>query len=83
MSLPKEFLPYESKPVTRYAHKITDADKLAKVGEATYNIVLSDTVVAFKAYEKPVPGDYIVWLKDDDIYHCSDAVFRERNVVED
>jgi hypothetical protein len=40
-------------------------------------------MVGFKAYEQPVAGDYIVWLKADDIYHCSRDVFHERNLVED
>ena len=83
MNLPQDFQAFESKPVTRHAYQIKDYDAMAKIGEATYNIVLGPRVIEFKAYEKPVPGDFIVWLKDDDIYHCSEAVFRERNVVED
>lgn len=83
MKINPAFKPYQSKPVTRYAHQIEDADELTKVGEATYAISLHDEMVEFKAYEPPVAGDFIVWLKDDHIYHCSRAVFHERNHVED
>jgi hypothetical protein len=78
----EEFKPYQPKPVTRYAYQITEHDAMAKMGKATYNIVLASSVVAFKAYEKPQVGDFIVYTADD-IYHCSEATFRERNVVED
>ena len=83
MTLSPDFKPYESKPVTRHAVQITDGHDVTKIGEATYVIGLSDRSLAFKAYEQPKVGDYVVWLKDNDIYHCSEAVFRERNVVED
>lgn len=78
----QDFQAYESKPVTHHAVQITEAHEVTKIGEATYAIKLSDKTLAFKAYEPPLVGDYVVWLKDDDIYHCSEAVFRERNVVE-
>lgn len=81
MTIPQSFKPYESKPITRYAHRLTAADKIAKVGEATYNVVLPDTVVAFKAYEEPHVGDFIVWLSGNDIYHCTAKVFAERNII--
>ncbi len=29
----------------------------------------------------PKAGDYIVYLNDKDVYHCSEEVFRGRNIV--
>ncbi len=37
--------------------------------------------IRFKAYEPPMAGDYIVYLNNNDVYHCSEKVFKERNVV--
>lgn len=76
------FSAYKSKPVIRYAYQIEDADEIAQVGESTHVISLHDEMVEFKAYETPVAGDFIVY-SDHDIYHCSRAVFHERNHVED
>lgn len=80
-----EFKPFESKPVTRMAFQITKDHGWAKIGEAQY-MIAEDTehttnIVRFKAYEEPKVGDWIVKLTDADTYHCTDAVFRERNIV--
>lgn len=79
------FQSYESKPVTRQAFQITDKHSWTKVGESEY-IISEDTdqttnLIRFKAYQEPVIGDWIVRLTAEDTYHCTDAVFRERNVV--
>lgn len=76
------FRPYQSKPVTRYAYQITEADTITQISATAFYIPLHDEMVGFKAYEEPVPGDYIVY-SDHDIYHCSRDVFHERNLVED
>jgi hypothetical protein len=80
-----EFKPYESKPVTRHAFQITDKMEWAKVGEAEYmigeNTDETTNIIRFKAYEEPKLGDWIVRLTAEDTYHCTDAVFRERNIV--
>lgn len=74
---------YQSKPISRLAYRIEPEDVLAKVGEATYRIVIDGDVIDFKAYERPEPGDYVVYRTESEIYHCSAEVFRARNVVED
>ncbi len=81
-----EFKPFEAKPVTRYAFQLTDAHEWVKLPqEATY--VVSEKTeettnfIRFKAYEEPKTGDWIVRLTADDTYHCTDVVFRERNIV--
>jgi hypothetical protein len=82
-----KFKPYESKPVTRMAFQIRDIHvvKKSKSEESSYFInQLGDIVsnsIKFKAYEEPKVGDWIVRLTDTDTYHCTDEVFRERNVV--
>lgn len=77
------FKDYQSKPITRKAHKITDECVITKLeAEATYQIK-SPTLATykFKAYEDINVGDFIVFLNDDDIYHCNAIVFADRNIV--
>lgn len=81
-----EFKPYESKPVTRMAFQITANHGLAKIGEVTWLLAELSTStdrgkIKFKAYEEPKIGDWVVQLTAEDTYHCTDAVFRERNIV--
>lgn len=71
------FKAYEGKPVTRMAHEVTAEDVIEKVGEATSTI----NGVEFKHYEPVNVGDYIVRLTEDDTYHCTKAVFEERNYI--
>lgn len=80
-----EFKEYESKPVKRMAFQIT-ADMEIEAGDCPDWFVSTEAgedidVVCFKAYQQPVVGDWIVRLTEDDTYHCTDQVFRERNVV--
>ncbi|GEK52358.1 hypothetical protein [Vreelandella venusta] len=76
------FNTYESKPVTRLAHKIEANDVIQALPDCTYAIRVDEVDVLFKAYTTPVVGDYVVYLNDGDIYHCSAEVFAERNIVE-
>ena len=81
-----EFKSYEAKPVTRHAFQLTDMHEWCKLPqEATY-IVSEKTdqttnFIKFKAYEEPKVGDWVVRLTAEDTYHCTDVVFRERNIV--
>lgn len=86
------FVPYESKPVTRMAFQITESHVIVKpkaiegsqytVGHIDPKGVITKPI-NFKAYEEPKVGDWVVRLTDTDTYHCTDAVFRERNIVPD
>lgn len=80
-----EFKEYESKPVRRLAFQINQEHLIFKVEdkEATYGTFynVQDTPVLFKAYEEPKIGDWVVKLTEEDTYHCTDKVFRERNIV--
>lgn len=84
------FISYKSKPVTRMAFQITKDHVIVKpkaVDGCEYCIGHIDSggvvtkPIKFKAYESPIVGDWIVQLTADDTYHCTDAVFRERNIV--
>ncbi len=79
------FKDYQSKPVVRKAHEVSADDLIGKViGEdSTSELVLDGdkSGIKFKHYEPVNTGDFIVYLNDDDIYHCTRAVFLERNVV--
>lgn len=77
------FNDYQSRPVTRRAHEITESDEILKRdAESTSAIEVDGKVVEFKHYEPVWSGDFIVYLNDDDIYHCNRDVFLERNIVE-
>ncbi len=84
------FRDYQSKPTTRNAMKITDKMTLLTLTdlESTMRCRYHDdegmpTQVDFKYHQDVEIGDYIVYLNDDDIYHCSAEVFAERNIVDD
>ncbi|GAB2799035.1 hypothetical protein GCM10027040_27560 [Halomonas shantousis] len=78
----KGFRKYQSKPITRLAYQVQPNSRITKVGEATWRIEIADKQIDFKAYEPVMVGDYIVYLNDQDVYHCNAKVFAERNVVE-
>ena len=75
------FNAYESKPVTRMAVQISELETLFQIidKESTWEY----KGVSFKAYQNPVIGDYVVKLTEEDTYHVSRDVFRERNIVSD
>ena len=77
------FQKYQSKPVERTAYEITGNEDIEhqgagaavaklEVGDMTINVVFSAT-----QYIKV--GDFIVYLNDNDIYHCPRDVFLDRN----
>ena len=69
------FTPYTAKPITRMAVMITGPCEYLDVNTYSYR------GATFKAYETPVIGDYVVRLTEADTYHCSRAVFHERNII--
>lgn len=71
------FMPYESKPITRMAMEIPVDGLVTETAPNTYQF----EDVVFKAYKQPVAGDYIVRLTEDDTYHVERAVFMDRNAV--
>ncbi|WP_256384415.1 Gp49 family protein [Photobacterium toruni] len=75
------FTSYESKPVTRFAYEVKQGDSFEVVDETTMAFVVGDVKRQFKHYEPVKPGDFIVFLKDDDVYHCRRDVFTERNYI--
>lgn len=83
-----EFKSYESKPTTREAFQLTDKHEWfpsPAAGESTWlvaeKVEETTNIIRFKAYQQPVVGDWVVRLTHEDTYHCTDAVFRERNIV--
>lgn len=83
-----EFKSYESKPITRQAFQIKSNMLIAYGEEGSFGMVnevvggrIQFPPVKFKAYLLPVHGDWVVRLTETDTYHCTDAVFRERNIV--
>lgn len=73
-----KFIDYQSKPVIRTASEIPLDATIAYYPDRS-EAEVDGTV--FKCYEKPKHGDYVVYLSADDVYHCSRAVFHERNIV--
>lgn len=81
------FKEYKSKQIIRLAHKVVKGDIINSVAdmEATYQLYMHDTgeTAFFNAYEEVKVGDYVVRLTIEDTYHCSAAVFAERNIIEE
>lgn len=76
------FQRYESRPITRLAHRITEEDRIVSAGTQLLRLIPKDgDPVTFVHYDDVKTGDYVVYLNEDDIYHCSRAVFLERNIV--
>jgi hypothetical protein len=73
---------FKSKPITRLAWCIPQDAFLSYTPERSECVAVSALgSVTFKCYEQPKVGDYVCYLKADDVYHCSAAVFAERNVI--
>ena len=72
------FKNYESRPITRLAREITLDDDIHEVRENLYRL---NDELDFVAYQTVFPGDFIVYLNAEDVYHCSREVFHERNIV--
>lgn len=75
------FKSFASKPVTRFAYEVKDDDLFEVIDETTMTFVVDGIERQFKHYEPVKPGDFIVFLKDDDIYHCRRDVFADRNHI--
>lgn len=76
------FIEYKSKPITRLAYKVKSLDEIEESKkECTSVLIFGLAEVEFKHYEPVKVGDFIVYLRGDDIYHCDGAVFSERNEV--
>tara|TARA_R110002074_G_C12099254_1_gene624863 strand:- start:47 stop:550 length:504 start_codon:yes stop_codon:yes gene_type:complete len=76
------FKEFKIKPITRLAHMITDDDYVEKVGEKEFILQSEGGNIHFVAYEQPELGDYVIYLNQDDVYHCNAKVFAERNVLD-
>lgn len=79
MNVPSGFKTYQSKPIQRFAYEVKSKDQIHAISETEYVINVEGEVIQFKAHETIFPGDYVVFLSDNDCYHCRQAVFKERN----
>ena len=77
------FTAYESKPITRYAHKITESDIISQNPDGSYYLMSRGETVLFHSHIPVQTGGYVVKLSDDDTYYCSAEVFAERNIIPD
>lgn len=83
MNLPDDFKAHQTKPTKRLAYQIKASDNIRSINRNTYSIILANELIRFKAHETIFPGDFIIALDDDDIYHCREDVFKERYITED
>jgi hypothetical protein len=75
------FCLYDSKPTVREAYKIR-GDELIEMGnDNTGKITIESISYVFAVHEPIRSGDYIVFLNDEDVYHCNQKVFAERNIT--
>lgn len=71
---------YQSKPVTRLAHEITEHDLITEQSPNRYRLKMPEgDAVDFVAFCGIKTGDFVVFHNEDDIYHCNRKVFAERN----
>lgn len=78
------FKRYQSKPIIRLAYQIHEGDTVAHDGYESpvhHLETKNGDKVTFVAHEEVKAGDYVVYLNEQDIYHCSEKVFNERNEV--
>ncbi|WJT09275.1 Gp49 family protein [Vibrio harveyi] len=78
---------YESKPIVREAHQLTERDLNAMIiigdgKKASIKIEGKIIEFAFHCSMNDIKaGDYVVFINDEDTYHCSEEIFKERNKV--
>lgn len=73
---------FESKPTTRKAFQITADHEFDWFEDSkTLNITDGKDMLTAACHQQPKVGDYVVYLNSTDIYHCSETVFLERNIV--
>lgn len=76
------FKEYQGKAVSRLAHEVKTFDIITKgVDASTSSIDIDGVEVKFKHYEPVNVGDFIVYLTETDVYHCSRKVFLDRNYL--
>lgn len=82
------FKRYQSKPIVRLAYQIQPEDEIVEdKHDSTCSVYVENTKglvegVTFVAHEPVNVGDYVVYLNEDDIYHCKAEVFAQRNIIE-
>jgi hypothetical protein len=78
----EHFIDYKSKPITRSAYKVKAISEIIEHNEdCTSTLLVDQYALDFKHYEPVAVGDYIVYLNETDVYHCTAKVFEERNIV--
>ena len=77
------FKRYHSKPIVRLAYQIKEKDLIYTDNDESddHFIDFNGERLTFVAHQEVKAGDYIVYLNESDIYHCSKQVFEERNEV--
>lgn len=77
------FNKYQGKAIERLAHEVSSIDVITKVDkESTSSIDIDGVQVEFGHHSPVSIGDFIIYLDDNDIYHCPREVFLKRNHVE-
>lgn len=81
------FALYPSKPILRTARQIIESDMIDiidAVGDGGNYLLRfikdgQQHEYIFMAYTRPEIGDYICFVNENDVYHCTKALFNERN----
>lgn len=77
------FKEYQSKPVIRLAYELKEGDYIGKSGFDRYCTVIDGKRVTFTANKVPLVGDFVIYINDEDIYHCPRSIFLDRNTVDE
>jgi len=75
---------YKSKPSTRLAHEIKESDTIEDgSSENRYRLTTKyGTFFEFSSYGEVNIGDFIVFINEHYVCHCSREIFMMNNVVE-
>lgn len=81
---------YDAKPIQREAYQLTEED-IKRINEFMDNsqtdaavFFIGEESINFAYHCKPdeiKAGDYVVFINENDTYHCSEEVFNERNIT--
>lgn len=84
------FTSFATRSIDKSAYEIKPDDKIErknKTGPYTLTVVPIEGQEAikfrFNATVEPVPGDYVCYASEEDVYHCPRDLFLERHFVDE
>lgn len=84
LTIKTPFKTFQGKPIERLAYEIKGDEPLTEVKPGNFVITVKNddgqqVSIGFVTHEDVKVGDFVVYLNQEDVYHCSRKVFLERN----